>query len=213
LTLRVLGPGGRWTLRSITGASASTKAGAVPGEIAITPTGHGVDFNVELEYLGGEVVTSRGQVIAAGRPARFSYAMFEPAVDWTLKFWKFDAASDPLAHLDAFDAKLATAAPARTLTLPRLDYPNAKSFGDGFADHIALTADGVVDLTAGRYELSVTSDDGIKVWIDDRLVLQDWSIHASKEDHVPISSGHHRLRIVYFQNTGSAELGVRLTRK
>jgi parallel beta-helix repeat protein len=212
LKLRVLGPEGRWTLKSVKGASATARSGAVPGEIALTPAGPGADLSVELEYVGGEVVTPRGQVIPAGQPYVLSYALFDPAIDWTVKFWKFDAASDPLAQFSAFEAKLTTP-PVRTEKAARLDYSSARAFGDGFADHIAVVADGVVDLAPGSYELSVTSDDGVKVWIDGRLVLEDWSIHGSKDDRVPISGGHHRVRIEYFQNTGAAALQVQVKRK
>jgi nitrous oxidase accessory protein NosD len=212
LTLRVLGPEGRWSLKSIHGAEPSARSGAVPGEIALTPSGLGADLALELEYVGGEVVTPRGQVIPAGQPSRMSYALFDPAIDWTVRFWKFDAASDPLARLSAFEAKLATP-PARTERLARLDYASARAFGDGFADHLGLVADGVVDLPAGSYELSVSSDDGVKVWLDDRLVIEDWSIHGSTEDRAPMTGGRHRVRIEYFQNTGAAALQVQVRRK
>jgi hypothetical protein len=95
----------------------------------------------------------------------------------------------------------------------RLAYANARAFGDGFGDHIAIVADGAVDLGAGRYDLVVTSDDGVRVWVDGRLVVDDWSIHAAKEDRVPVTGGRHRLRLEYFQNTGAAALEVQVVRR
>jgi nitrous oxidase accessory protein NosD len=212
LTLRVLGPEGRWTLGSIAGASASPTSGSVPGEVLVTPTGASADLHVELEYVGAEVVTPRGQIVPAGRPFRFSYALFDPAIDWTLRFWRFDAASDPLTEPVAFEDRLKSP-PVRTETMRRLAYANARAFGDGFGDHIAIVADGAVDLGAGRYDLVVTSDDGVRVWVDGRLVVDDWSIHAAKEDRVPVTGGRHRLRLEYFQNTGAAALEVQVVRR
>lgn len=211
LTLRVLGPGGRWTLAGITGASAAPASGSVPGELVLTPAGASADLRVELEYVGAAVLTPRGRAVAAGQPFRFSYALFDPAIDWTLRFWRFDAASDPLTEPVAFERRLASP-PVRTETTRHLAYPNAKAFGDGFADHIAIAGDGAVDLAAGRYDLVVTSDDGVRVWLDGRLVVDDWSIHAAAEDRVPITGGHHRLRLEYFQNTGAATLEVQVVR-
>jgi len=208
----VLGPPGQWTLASIGGASASPSRGVVPGEILVTPAGAGADLTIDLEYRGAEVVTPRGQVIAPGRPSHVIYALFDPAIEWNVKFWKFDAATDPLAARAAFDAMLATAAPVRSETLSRLGFANARAFGAGFADHIGVAAEGSVSLPAGAYRLSVTSDDGIRMWVDDRLVLEDWTIHGPKEDRVPLPGGAHRIRVQYFQNTGAAALIVRIFR-
>ena len=212
LTLRVLGPQGRWTLASVRGATAAPQSGPVPGEVVITPIAPMVDFTVELEYTGTRIVTPRGQIIEAGRPSRFSYAMFDPAIEWTVNFWKFDRDSDPLAQPAAFAARLTTP-PARTLRLPRLAYANARSLGEGFTTQVAAVATGSVSLPPGQYDLIVTSDDGIRLWVDDRLVLEDWTIHGPKDDRVPIVAGPHRLRLEYFQNTGAAALQVKVVRR
>ena len=212
MALRVLGPTGRWKIASIRGATAAVPSGPVPGRLLLTPSDPAIDFRVELEYTGGRVVTPRGQVIPAGRPFRFSYSLFEPVIDWTVNFWTFDAATDPLAQPSAFAAKLKTP-PARTEKLSRLAFANARSFGDGYTSRIAIVATGAVTLPDGSYDLVVSSDDGIRLWIDDKLVLEDWTIHGPKDDVVPISSGPHRLRIEYFQNTGAAALQVRVDRQ
>lgn len=67
-------------------------------------------------------------------------------------------------------------------------------------------------LAPGEYRLSITSDDGIRVWVDDRLVLEDWTIHAPKEDRIRLAGGPHRLRVQYFQNTGAAALMIKIER-
>jgi parallel beta-helix repeat protein len=212
LHLRVMGPPGRWTLASIRGAAAAASSGVVPGEIVITPAGAGANFAVDLDYRGAEVVTPRGLVVPAGQPFRFSYALFDPAIDWSVRFWKFDAATDPLTAQTAFEAKLATSPPVRTETMARLAYANARAFGDGFSDHIGIVAEGSLILPGGDYRLSVTSDDGIRVWLDGRIVIEDWSIHAPKEDKVAITGGAHKIKVEYFQNTGAAALIVRVLR-
>ena len=54
----------------------------------------GADLSLELEYRGARVVTPRGQVFAAGSAVPVTYTLFDPAIDWTVKFWKFDAATE-----------------------------------------------------------------------------------------------------------------------
>lgn len=211
LKLRVLGPEGQWTLRSIRGATASATAGLVPGDLTVSPTGRGADLVVELEYRGVAVMSPRGQLFPNRVPYVFSYVLFDPAIGWTAKFWKFETASDPLSAPAAFAALMSTA-PARTESLDRLNFANARAFGDGWTDHVAISAEGTLDLPAGKYELSITSDDGIRVWLDDRLAIENWNIHGPTEDHAALSGGRHRLRLQYFQNTGAAVLVVQVKR-
>ncbi len=212
IVLRVLGPAGQWKVAGIRGATAQTTTGAVPGDLTLMPSEPAVDFSVELEYVGAGIVTPRGEAFPAGRPYRFSYAIFEPAIDWTVSFWTFDAATDPLAQPAAFAARLKTP-PARTVALTRLAYANARAFGDGYTTHIGVLANGRVTLPPGSYELVVTSDDGVRLWVDEKLALEDWSIHGPKDDRVSITGGTHRLRVEYFQNTGAAALQVRVVKR
>jgi hypothetical protein len=118
---------------------------------------------------------------------------------------------NPLTQPDAFRAKLKTP-PVRAETLRHQSYANPRSFGDGFTERIGVVAEGMVEITPGRYELAVTSDDGVRVWVDGRLALEDWSIHGPKRDRIPLPGGRHRLRIEYFQNTGAAALMVKVIR-
>ena len=57
------------------------------------------------------------------------------------------------------------------------------------------------------------SDDGIRVFVDDQLVLEDWSVHESRVREVPLSAGKHDLRVEYFQGDGWAELRVEIVKR
>ncbi len=65
---------------------------------------------------------------------------------------------------------------------------------------------------AGEYQLSVMSDDGLRLWIGDSIVFEDWSWHASegKLISLPLEKGVHSVRMEYFQLDGSAELALEL---
>ncbi len=220
LKLRVLGPEGKWTLKSIRGGTASAMSGVIPawtpatqgGEIVITPTGEGTDLDVVLEYTGGEVVSPRGQRTPSGQPYQFSYRLFDPASHWKVSAWTYDEASDPIKSPAAFAAKLKTP-PAKTFAPSRLDYISGGIMIDGLPrDHYTLMADGAVNLPSGDYMLDVISDDGIKVWLDGKLVVDKWSVHESELDEVKLPGGKHRIRVQYFEETGWSELQVRFRR-
>jgi hypothetical protein len=220
LRLRVLGPEGKWTLKSIRGGTASPTSGVIPawtpatpgGEITVTPTGAGTDLEVVLEYVGSEVIAPRGQRTAAGQPYLFSYRLLDPAAHWNVRGWAFDEASDPITAPAAFETKLKTA-PTKAFTPARLDYISGGTMIEGLPrDRFALIADGSVSLPVGDYSLDVISDDGIKVWIDGKLVIDKWSVHESELDQVKLAGGAHRIRVQYFEQTGWAELQVRFRR-
>ncbi len=60
--------------------------------------------------------------------------------------------------------------------------------------------------------LAVTSDDGVRVKIDGRVVLEDWSWHAPKTDEVPLEleAGERELELEYFQIDGAQALRLEL---
>ncbi|MGC9522868.1 MAG: PA14 domain-containing protein [Anaerolineae bacterium] len=63
-----------------------------------------------------------------------------------------------------------------------------------------------VDVIAGTYRFTVTSDDGLRLWIDDELVLDEWNDHAEETffvDHY-LSAGHHLVTLEYYENQGVA---------
>ena len=53
----------------------------------------------------------------------------------------------------------------------------------------------------------------VRVWIDDRLAVDRWSVHESAIDRAAVAGGPHHLRVEYFEMTGWAELQLRFTRK
>ncbi|HZI29520.1 MAG TPA: PA14 domain-containing protein, partial [Gemmatimonadaceae bacterium] len=76
----------------------------------------------------------------------------------------------------------------------------------------AFDATGVVDLPAGDYTIRTISDDGIRVWVDGRLVIDNWDLHGSEIDYAPLTGGRHEIRVQYFQIEGWAELRLDLLR-
>lgn len=63
--------------------------------------------------------------------------------------------------------------------------------------------------TTGTYTIGTYSDDGIRVWINDSLVINDWTVHGSKWDscHLNLVAGKmYDFKMEYFENQGYARL-------
>jgi hypothetical protein len=215
LKLRVLGPQGEWKLARVRGATVSPNAGPVSREIVVTPTTTSpVDFTVTLEYRGGELVSPRGARTPAGKPYRFSYSRFFAPIDWTIEFFEYGADTDPVKQPAAF-AKLVAGTPLKTATANRLDYVSGRSLEDGVPrDRFALAAEGSTRLPPGDYTLQVISDDGVRVWMDGAMILDEWTPHESKVSRVAIAGGgERRFKVEYYDVTGFAELRFDIQRK
>ncbi|MEY2745965.1 MAG: hypothetical protein RL112_1007 [Planctomycetota bacterium] len=65
---------------------------------------------------------------------------------------------------------------------------------------------------AREHVLAATSDDGIRVAIDGRVVLEDWSWHAPRRDEarVLLLPGEHQIEVEYFQIDGARALELEL---
>ena len=184
LRLRTLGPPGRWRVVSRRGvASLSSETGTIGDTISVTPKPDSLgDWELTLEYTGASTVSPRGVELRAGAPYRFSYNRFEPPINWTTRFYKWtDSTSDPRKNPDAMNS-LARTPPILTAQLPRLDYEGYRAIPELPRENFALEATGSVDLAPGEYTLRTISDDGVRVWVDSVLVIDNWAPHESALD-------------------------------
>lgn len=67
----------------------------------------------------------------------------------------------------------------------------------------------------GDYTFVTTSDDGVRLWVDGKPVVDDWNVHAARTDAATVrlaAHSRHAIRMEYFQNTRDAvaRLGWRL---
>ncbi|MFI9374279.1 ricin-type beta-trefoil lectin domain protein [Streptomyces parvulus] len=91
--------------------------------------------------------------------------------------------------------------------MPVIDWSAPADFGleSNFVTHVLgnLHAPG-----AGSYTLRLTSDDGSRLWIDDRLVIDHGGLHGpeSKDATVELTAGPHALRVEHFERGGGEQL-------
>jgi hypothetical protein len=68
---------------------------------------------------------------------------------------------------------------------------------------------------SGTYRLTTVSDDGVRLWLDGKLVIENWGDHGPSEDHATIDLTAGRLvdlKIEYYQGGGGAVARLRWTR-
>ena len=196
LPLRVLGPAGTWRVARQRGiASLSRTSGAIGDTIVVTPSSPEA---WRLELVSGA--------------HHFAYERFEPTQDWTVRAFSWSDSTDPRKHAAAFD-RLMAGTPVLTRHESRLDYmwyrPTIKELP---TERFVLDATSRVVLPAGTYTLRTISDDAVRVWVDGRLVIDDWTPHESAVDVAPLTGGTHELRVLHYQVDGWTELRLDLLR-
>jgi len=81
--------------------------------------------------------------------------------------------------------------------------PSSLSDGDTFS--IRWTGEIDAEYTE-TYGFRTFTDDGVKLWIDGNLIINDWTTHPPKvnEASKSLSTGKHTIKLEYFENTGDA---------
>jgi len=108
--------------------------------------------------------------------------------------------------LPDFDAlPVAARATVADLELPRSG--RVEYVGHRFSGFIEVPADEV-------YRFLLTSDDGSRLSIDGRLVIDNDGLHGSQtgSGEIALAAGRHELTVEWFNKTGGADLGLRYQR-
>jgi hypothetical protein len=82
------------------------------------------------------------------------------------------------------------------------------------ADQFSVRWTGTIMPKASEtYTFFATSDDGVRIWLDDQLILDAWIVKGATEvsSFIPVhltAGSLYRLRVEYFESTGSASIQV-----
>jgi len=74
------------------------------------------------------------------------------------------------------------------------------------ADHFSARWTRSVSFTTDHYLFRASSDDGIRVWVDGNLIIDQWTDHPVQTAVVPLdmTAGDHALKVEYHENRGDA---------
>ncbi len=202
-TVHVVGRG-PWGIRKIVGRVVASpeqgdKAGPVTLRIAPlpgdAPVSQLVPFTVEF-VVEGRRLTVTGQLLEA---------------QWNVRFfpWKVD----PRGSVSAWNA-LIEGEPGLRQKVTNLSYAWRSTGPKGLpADRFATVAETALRLDKGRYRIRTVSDDGIRVYVDGKRVIDNWTHHAPTEDTADLDlGGDHVVRVEHFELDGWAHLEFRIER-
>jgi parallel beta-helix repeat protein len=155
---------------------------------------------------GGQTFRRRDTLLAATWQVRFFAWKTDPRED--VETWHREAQNATSVHLAELDLKFAHGGPAEAVrgearladaALPR--------------DRFGTIATTRLTIPAGRWTLSTTSDDGVRVWVDGRLVIDNWTWHGPTVDTAELSFEQPtsaEVRVEHFELDGYAVLSLKI---
>ncbi|MFW5697077.1 MAG: PA14 domain-containing protein, partial [Fimbriimonadaceae bacterium] len=211
----VLGPDGEWEVTELRGVlNINKRSGTMPDVIEVEFDPQAQDIGVVIEYTGEQdVFDYRGIVTPAGQPFEIEWSDFRLPIDWQVEFWNWDVETQHPEENEAAFMSLIESEPIYTTSTEELNY----NWGAGPiavnlpADHFATLAVGEIDVEPGTYTLSITSDDGVRVWVDGEMIIDEWQWQSAAlfERELELS-GQHEIRILHFEIDGGATLKAML---
>jgi hypothetical protein len=74
------------------------------------------------------------------------------------------------------------------------------------ADHFSARWTGVFDHDPGTYRFTVESDDGVRLWVNDQLIIDEWQDNQNRtfQADIALPGGSVPVRLEYYENTGAA---------
>ena len=78
------------------------------------------------------------------------------------------------------------------------------------ADHFSARWTRGADFAAGVYRFNVSVDDGVRLYVDDTVLIDEWRITApiTYTTSINLAAGAHRLKVEYYENTERAQIRV-----
>ncbi|UCG59582.1 MAG: hypothetical protein JSU70_08705 [Phycisphaerales bacterium] len=135
----------------------------------------------------------------------WSFTVMDPSAGEGLKGEYFHFSGDsPPARSEAF----------RTLVLTRMDPGVDFDWGNGSpdpkigADKFSVRWTGELEVAAPElYTFSTNSDDGVRLWLDDELIIDNWTDHGAvvnRSKPMELAAGLYFIQMEYYENGGSA---------
>ncbi len=199
----IIGPSGKWKTINNKGVSGlSALSGVFPGQLVVQKDSAALAaIDIEMEYMGKEIISPFGIKYPAGHPYLFHYREFDIPFQWEMKWFVFDSTNDPIKHNVEF-IKLLNNKPIKVTK--GIDISNV--FGKGFGknipkEKIATVSATDIDIPDGLYRIGISASEMARVYIDGKIIIENWDPSKTiyDEDYhqdtiIPLK-GKHTIRI------------------
>lgn len=217
----LIGPKGKWVIKNSRGVqNLSASSGGFPATItAEKKMENRTDIMIEFEYRGSAITTPFGETITAGKPYKFIFRKFFQPINWDVNWFSLDTNFyNPLKTGSLF-SPTARYRPVKSEKTEKIDYAwwGGIKTDDGQVKQFITTAEGDAQLLKGKYELSVTWDDAVRIYVDGKLVIDEWQPSKYTFDESPNRrvrldlNGNHHFRVEHIELGGFATLALKLT--
>ena len=139
-------------------------------------------------------------------------------MDWEVRWFSMDTAShNPIKTGELFPPNVRMA-PIKTEKVKKLEYAwwGGLKAGDEKYKQFITVAEATAVFPKGVYELSVTWDDAVRIYVDGKLIINEWNPSKYKFDESPNRriifnlGGSHQFRVEHLELGGFATLNLKL---
>jgi hypothetical protein len=205
-SLVLIGPSGDWKISKMEGVkTVSAKKGTVPATITVERDPKSDAVFIEFEYSSPQAIrTVFGEIVPTGKVYKFDFQRFEKKMEWHVKFFNYDSIPSP----ETFTAK----SPIHEIRKESLAFAWWGSPAESvYEDKFATLSTTNIDIAPGEYTLELTSDDGVRLYLDGKLLIDNWDVHEPETDEITVKlGGRHSIRIEHFDAGGFAALDFRM---
>lgn len=204
--LVLLGPSGDWKITDMKGIKkVSAKSGTVPTTLILERDPQSDAVGVWFAYTSPQAIkTAWGETVSTGSTYSFDFQRFEKKMRWETQFFAYDSLLTP----SVFKGPVL----AEKTAQESLYYAWWGSPAEGVpVDKFATQSTTSFDIARGNYVFELSSDDGARLYLDDRLLIDHWDAHEPATDEINVQlGGKHRIRIEQYDAGGFSTLGFRM---
>ncbi len=115
--------------------------------------------------------------------------------------------TDPVWQVSYWNNKTLSGTPVVQTTEAEINWDWGLGGPSGLpADGFSARWSKYIDVTAGVYRFTATADDGVRVYVDGNLIINQWSDHPAQTftADITLTAGHHLVVMEYYENGGYA---------
>ena len=207
----LLGPEGNWKLVGGAGIKqVGPKTGSFPATIKVERLDTAKILSLQLEFIGNSFVNQFGDTIPKGSITPVKYSGIIPPFSWQVKWYNYPEELEIATAYDALPDLTRSALAESEVEELAFRWWGAPALKVD-PEHFITKATTQFIIPDGKYRIFLTSDDGVKLFLDGQLLIDEWSVHVPKTNEIDVTlGGKHQLELDHFEAGGLSTLDFRM---